>query len=133
MQSHYHRKDKSWVKPFMGGTYFPPKDNYGRPGFKSVLLRVAEAWEKDSRSTMASSDAVLKQLRQELFCDMNRGTEQVSAQTRKVIEYLKLKALELPPLSDVDRPEDLISLRTDSRFADVFTEQNKYRNSALQP
>lgn len=25
------------LKPLMGGTYFPPNDKYGRPGFKTVL------------------------------------------------------------------------------------------------
>ncbi len=29
-------------KPFFGGTYFPPNDNLGRPGFKKVLKSVAE-------------------------------------------------------------------------------------------
>ncbi|XP_020585915.1 spermatogenesis-associated protein 20 [Phalaenopsis equestris] len=33
------------LKPFMGGTYFPPDDNFGRPGFKTVLRKVKEAWE----------------------------------------------------------------------------------------
>jgi hypothetical protein len=28
-------------KPFFGGTYFPPEDRYGRPGFKSVLRSVS--------------------------------------------------------------------------------------------
>src|SRR5918994_1114631 len=32
------------LRPFTGGTYFPPEDRYGRPGFKRVLLTVAEAW-----------------------------------------------------------------------------------------
>jgi len=32
-------------KPFYGGTYFPPEDKYGRPGFKSLLLTIAQAWE----------------------------------------------------------------------------------------
>jgi uncharacterized protein YyaL (SSP411 family) len=32
-------------KPFFGGTYFPPEDRYGRPGFKSLLLTIAEAWK----------------------------------------------------------------------------------------
>src|SRR5437588_10022027 len=27
-------------KPFYGGTYFPPDDHSGRPGFKRVLLAV---------------------------------------------------------------------------------------------
>ena len=31
--------------PFSGGTYFPPDDRYGRPGFKRVLLTLAEWWK----------------------------------------------------------------------------------------
>jgi uncharacterized protein YyaL (SSP411 family) len=31
-------------KPFHGGTYFPPHDLYGRPGFPRVLEAVADAW-----------------------------------------------------------------------------------------
>jgi uncharacterized protein YyaL (SSP411 family) len=34
-------------EPFFGGTYFPPDDRYGRRGFKSLLLAVAEAWKND--------------------------------------------------------------------------------------
>jgi uncharacterized protein YyaL (SSP411 family) len=33
------------LRPFTGGTYFPPDDRYGRPGFKRVLLSVAEWWK----------------------------------------------------------------------------------------
>lgn len=33
-------------KPFFGGTYFPPDDTMGRPGFKRVLLAIADAFEK---------------------------------------------------------------------------------------
>ncbi|CAA7398446.1 unnamed protein product [Spirodela intermedia] len=33
------------LKPFMGGTYFPPDDKYGRPGFMTVLRKVRDAWE----------------------------------------------------------------------------------------
>jgi uncharacterized protein YyaL (SSP411 family) len=31
-------------KPFFGGTYFPPDDQMGRPGFKRVLLAVADSY-----------------------------------------------------------------------------------------
>ncbi len=31
-------------EPFYGGTYFPPDDRYGRPGFPRVLRAVAEAY-----------------------------------------------------------------------------------------
>src|SRR5436309_8046030 len=32
-------------KPFYGGTYYPPDDRYGRPGFPRVLMAVAEGWQ----------------------------------------------------------------------------------------
>ncbi|MEA3145076.1 MAG: uncharacterized protein QOI53_497, partial [Verrucomicrobiota bacterium] len=35
------------LKPFLGGTYYPPDDRYGRPGFGSLLTRIAEIWEKN--------------------------------------------------------------------------------------
>ncbi|HEV2221398.1 MAG TPA: thioredoxin domain-containing protein [Candidatus Acidoferrales bacterium] len=49
-------------KPFFGGTYFPPEDAMGRPGFKRILVAVAEAFrakriEIDS-SAVALEDAV---------------------------------------------------------------------------
>jgi hypothetical protein len=32
-------------KPFYGGTYFPPDDRYGRPGFGTVLEAIARNWK----------------------------------------------------------------------------------------
>ena len=34
------------LKPFVGGTYFPPEDRYGQPGFTKVLERIAMAWKQ---------------------------------------------------------------------------------------
>ncbi|MFT3828702.1 MAG: thioredoxin domain-containing protein [Opitutaceae bacterium] len=33
------------LKPFYAGTYFPPEDRSGMPGFKTILRRIAEYWE----------------------------------------------------------------------------------------
>jgi uncharacterized protein len=33
-------------KPFYGGTYYPPEDRYGRPGFPRVLQAITEAWRE---------------------------------------------------------------------------------------
>src|SRR5271167_3530098 len=33
------------LHPFYGGTYFPPDDRYGRPGFKRLLLALVDAWK----------------------------------------------------------------------------------------
>ncbi|HSP46050.1 MAG TPA: thioredoxin domain-containing protein, partial [Chthoniobacterales bacterium] len=35
------------LKPFVGGTYFPPEDRWGQPGFTKVLQRIAAAWKQD--------------------------------------------------------------------------------------
>jgi uncharacterized protein YyaL (SSP411 family) len=32
------------LQPFLGGTYYPPEDRYGRPGFATLLTRLAEIW-----------------------------------------------------------------------------------------
>jgi uncharacterized protein YyaL (SSP411 family) len=32
------------LRPFFGGTYFPPADRHGLPSFKRVLLYLAEVW-----------------------------------------------------------------------------------------
>jgi len=50
-------------KPFYGGTYFPPDDAYGRPGFKRLLLSVAEAW-KNRRQELVGSAAKMNELLQ---------------------------------------------------------------------
>jgi uncharacterized protein YyaL (SSP411 family) len=50
------------LKPFVGGTYFPPEDRYGRAGFPLILERVAEAWKNDRNRIVASSEEILAQL-----------------------------------------------------------------------
>ena len=34
------------LKPFYGGTYFPPADRHGMPGFPRVLIELKRAWEE---------------------------------------------------------------------------------------
>ncbi|HVB08028.1 MAG TPA: thioredoxin domain-containing protein [Candidatus Acidoferrales bacterium] len=46
-------------KPFFGGTYFPPEDAMGRPGFKRILVAVAEAF-RSKRSEIDSSALALE-------------------------------------------------------------------------
>ena len=50
------------LRPFLGGTYFPPEDAYGRPGFLSVLKQIAEAWEKDEKQIRNQADQITGQL-----------------------------------------------------------------------
>ena len=63
----------------------------------------------------------LKHDYQELFADIDWGTERVADQTRAAIRRLRLTWSEMTVLNDVDRPEDLDQLRRQPDFTDVFT------------
>jgi len=47
-------------KPFFGGTYFPPDDRYGRPGFPRVLLTMAEAYAQKRDEVMETAGSVMR-------------------------------------------------------------------------
>ena len=49
-------------KPFFGGTYFPPDNRYGRPGFKTVLDSLARAWSLERSKIVESSADIAAQL-----------------------------------------------------------------------
>jgi len=51
-------------KPFFGGTYFPPDNRYGRPGFAAILQNLAAAWLNDRARIEQSGSQVIEQLRQ---------------------------------------------------------------------
>src|ERR1700732_1177856 len=50
------------LKPFYGGTYFPPDDRYGRLSFKRVLSAVADAWRTKRDEIARSSDEITQHL-----------------------------------------------------------------------
>ncbi len=52
------------LKPFVGGTYFPPADRYGQPGFKKVLERIAVAWKQDHEKIVDQSSKIISALRE---------------------------------------------------------------------
>ena len=51
------------LQPFYGGTYFPPSDNRGMPGFPRVLESVARAWRDRREEIVASAGQMTEQLR----------------------------------------------------------------------
>ena len=51
------------LKPFFGGTYFPPDNRYGRPGFRDLLQHLARVWQDERPSVESSSANVTEQLR----------------------------------------------------------------------
>ena len=53
-------------QPFFAGTYFPPDDRWGRPGFPSLLKKIAEAWATDSAGLTSQAHQLTERLKNEL-------------------------------------------------------------------
>jgi uncharacterized protein YyaL (SSP411 family) len=49
--------------PFYGGTYFPPEDRYGIPGFPRILISIAEAYRVRRDEIASNAQAVITELR----------------------------------------------------------------------
>ena len=50
------------LKPFYGGTYFPPTSQWGRPGFVEILQEIARVWSAEPDQVFRSADAMTRQL-----------------------------------------------------------------------
>src|SRR5579885_1550476 len=46
------------LKPFYGGTYFPPDSRHGRPGFLQVLRHLAELWQRRREEIIAGAEKI---------------------------------------------------------------------------
>ena len=44
------------LKPFFGGTYFPPDNRHGRPSFMSLLQQIADVWRERKMEILASAE-----------------------------------------------------------------------------
>ena len=51
-------------EPFFGGTYFPADERYGRPGFKRVLLTMADVWQNRREEALESASSVMAAVEQ---------------------------------------------------------------------
>ncbi|CAL1390440.1 unnamed protein product [Linum trigynum] len=64
------------LKPLMGGTYFPPDDKYGRPGFKTILRKVKDAWDNKREMLTQSGNFAIEQLSEALSATASSNTLQ---------------------------------------------------------
>eukprot|EP01080_Neovahlkampfia_damariscottae_P002414 gene2414-2878_t len=61
------------LKPFYGGTYFPPVSNYGRPSFSNILTHISNLWKTKKEELVEESNQILEQLQ--------KSTKKVSLKT----------------------------------------------------
>jgi len=51
------------LKPFYGGTYFPPASKWGRPGFVDILQEIGRVWRAERGRVIESAEALTTRLR----------------------------------------------------------------------
>jgi uncharacterized protein YyaL (SSP411 family) len=78
-------------KPFYVGTYFPPLNSYGRPGFGSLLLQLAQSWKEKPHDVEAAT---------ENFMNALQRTESISPTSKFERTILDEAALNLLSISD---------------------------------
>ncbi len=53
-------------EPIFAGTYFPPVDKWGRPGFGTIVTNIGEAWIKDQSNIVQQAERFTSRLRSAL-------------------------------------------------------------------
>jgi len=71
------------LKPFFAGTYFPPQDAYGRPGFSTILTRLAEIWSSNKEQLLSQADSIVQHLNSTEI----QNTNVESNVNQKALEY----------------------------------------------
>ena len=51
------------LKPFYGGTYFPPDARWGRPGFPEILREIVRVWQMERAKVQLSAENLTEQIR----------------------------------------------------------------------
>ena len=98
-------------RPFFGGTYFPPEDQFGRPGFRRVLLAVAESFRNKRADLQRAADSLADAVAQaEVFTGARAAFDVgvVDSQIRSLTQLFDIrnggfgKAPKFPHCSSID-------------------------------
>jgi uncharacterized protein len=77
------------LKPFYGGTYFPPDNRHGRAGFLTVLEQVQKAWTGHRKELLDSARQMQERLGQAMALEATPGLALGRAVLRRAGEELK--------------------------------------------
>lgn len=81
-------------KPFFGGTYFPPEDQMGRPGFRRLLTAVAESYKNKRADLVRAAESLSGAVAQaEMFTGARANFDAgiVDAQIRSITQQFDIK------------------------------------------
>jgi uncharacterized protein YyaL (SSP411 family) len=75
-------------KPIAGGTYFPPEDQPGRPGFPTVLKQVSGLWESQEPRIRETAEVLAKEVRRLAGPQQESATEIPAALSKQAVDSL---------------------------------------------
>lgn len=71
--------------PFFGGTYFPPEDMHGRPGFKKILNAVSELYRSKKNEVYEYSKKLMNMLKPEQLSESGISEAMLNDAVEKMI------------------------------------------------
>src|SRR5215469_5525972 len=79
------------LKPFFGGTYFPPDDKYGHTGLRTLLPRIVDLWAKQHDKILRSANDITQKLQQAVDSGASGGNALLHAGLlEKAYEQIRL-------------------------------------------
>jgi uncharacterized protein YyaL (SSP411 family) len=74
------------LKPFYGGTYFPPQDRQGRAGFPSILDAIARGWRDERDKLVAEGERAIGALREYYSGKQPQGDASVPVSEKSLVD-----------------------------------------------
>lgn len=76
------------LRPYFGGTYFPPEDRYGRPGFPRILKALSDAYKNDRAAVAENAEKLTKAIASMEMLPLTPNTRPNKDDLKKVSESL---------------------------------------------
>ncbi len=108
-------------RPFYGGTYFPPTERWGKPGFRDLLLEMARLWRDERSRVERAAESVAERLAatggaSEAGAEVP-GTSALDAATRDFVSSYDWRNGGFGGAPKFPRPSELLFLLTEHRRA----------------
>ena len=111
------------LKPFYGGTYFPPTSKFGRPGFVDILQEIGRVWKAERSKVVESADALTARLKTIEQAAPSAAAPNADALARAVMQFKDAFNPRLGGFGDAPkfpRPSELLFLlREHKRTGDL--------------
>ena len=112
------------LKPFYGGTYFPPESKYGRPSFLQVLERIVELWKTRRADLVTSAEELTAKLQSMAEHDAHNafpaGERELHGAGQSLLHEYDSQHGGFGDAPKFPRPsQPLLLLRTAKRFGDT--------------